>query len=247
MALVVKSASAAFTKSLGSVIYPVSRGLVGLYFFGSNRANQLINGVAGAARLTVIGSPTINAETVTVSNVNGYDTGLLETASQTLISISKRPTLTAGQGWPVVGNNNATGTDTDLGSHSGHAAAASYFFTATGIATPGQTFGYYVKSDVVVGDAVMIGSVIDNAVPNMRTYVGYKGVLASTNTAYGTRALDSEYTTKIGAHAGSYAPFRQSGEVYCAAVHNVALTDPEMAQVATWLRAQYRALGIVTL
>lgn len=250
MSLVIKSTAATFTKHLGSVAYPVSRGLVGLYFFGSNRANQLLNGVQGGARLTQIGSPTTNPNTVTVDHLNGFDTGLPDAASQTFIAVSRFAAMAGGNGFPMVGNLNQIGADTDIGTML--AQLTGFSNLGVGVATNTQTQCYRSNNvltglNIVAGDAFLMGGVVDTSGPWGRVYTSYRGSAGYDQTAIGTRSLDTEYTIKIGAHGGTYAPYNQSGEIYAAAIHNVALTNAEMVQVMDWLRAQYRALGITTL
>lgn len=243
MALVLKAASATFTKHLGNLYYPVTRGLVGAYYLGSAQRDHLRNFAPGGSSLTVLGTPTVNTYSEVMGTTSGYETGLPETESFTFISVAKRGTDDSQK--QHVGNFNSDAVDVDTGCYVGmwrtDNAAAQIGYRTSGVNQAVEKN----PMPAAIGDVTMIAGVVD--VPNslVSVYASGAGLVKTTAALAAARTLDSAYTIKLSYSVA--AGQAGSVEMYAAAVHNVALTEAELAQVYAFLKARYAAVGVTIL
>lgn len=252
MALTLKATTGTASKYLALTRYPVKRGLRGLYFMGSAETNQLTNHVPGGASLVAVGAPTVNAHSVTVNYNVGYDTGLAESRDFTYVAVAKVPAVAAGRVHSILGVDAKPGTPVE-GCNLQIDVNAAAMNLWLGVKANG--FNNY-KSTLALG-SVPVGNVIFAAGRcnyvgrhGSQLFLGHGGTLtAGTSLDF---AYDRDYPTadeiRIGAPTVPFAAGYTAGEVFCAAVHDVALTDAEIAQVYAFLKAKYaNEYGISTL
>lgn len=252
MALTLKATTGGVSKFLAYLRYPVKRGLRGLYFMGLAEADQLTNHVPGGSALSVIGSPTLTSHSVIVNYNIGYDTGLAETRDFTYVAVAKVPAVAAGRVHQILGIDSKPGTPVegcplqiDV-----NAAAMNLWL---GVKANG--FNNY-RSSLALG-SIPVGDVIFAAGRcnyvgrhGSQCFVGHGGALmagASLDFAY-DRDFPTASNIHIGAPTVPFAAGYTAGEVFCAAIHDVALTDAELSQVYAFIKSKYNdEYGISTL
>jgi hypothetical protein len=252
MALTLKATTGTASKYLALTRYPVKRGLRGLYFMGSAETNQLTNHVPGGASLVAVGAPTVNAHSVTVNYNVGYDTGLAESRDFTYVAVAKVPAVAAGRAFAMVGVEAKPGTPQEGCNLQIDVSTASMNLN---LRVKSNGYNAYISTlalgAIPVGDvAFFAGRCNYVGRHGSRVWKGHSGVL--TAGAELDFAYDRDYPTvdkvRIGAPSVPFAAGYQAGEVFCAAVHDVALTDAELAQVYAFLKSKYAdEYGISTL
>lgn len=252
MALTLKATTGTASKYLALTRYPVKRGLRGLYFMGSAETNQLTNHVPGGAALVAVGAPTVNLNSVTVNYAVGYDTGLAETQDFTYVAVAKVPAVAAGRVFAMVGVEAKPGTPVEGCSLQLDVSTASMNIWQTMKSNGNNNYRSSLALGAVpVGDVAFFASRANYLGSHgSQIWKGHSGALtAGSELAY---AYDRDYPTvdnvRIGAPSVPFAAGYQAGEVFCAAVHDVALTDAEIAQVYAFLKSKYaNEYGISTL
>ena len=222
----------------GSSVYPVSRGLVGAYFFGTSEKNPLKNWAPGGAPLTPVGSPTMNANSVTVGNNILYTTGLLETDSFTLVAVYKKTNAVTQTA--VIGNRNADAAVTSTGS-----CIVKYNATSRVEAgdNNGTTASSIDTSAIPDGTYYFAAIAFDAGVKSVRNFFAYNGAVTTASAPMTwTRQVEPAIPWGVGPRAD--LAWKNPVDISAAAFHTVALTDAELTKVYNALRAKYAKVGI---
>lgn len=238
MSFFVKSVGASYGKNVGSIRYPVLRGLLGAYIFDSV-VNQLVNWAPGGSPLTKVGTPTTNPLSVTVSGgTNYFDTGVLETSDMTLVAIFKKENATSQTS--VFGNRNSDAAVASIGtSINKYANLAHLEMGQTGGASAVQ----HSLAGVADGAAVFAAVRAIGSTTVIRGSMGHGGTLVHGDAGTGyVRQVEPAVTMKVGPGPG--IAWANACDIYAAAVHNLVLSDEEISQVYTFMRTKYAALGV---
>lgn len=254
MALTLKATTGNASKSLGLLKYPVTRGLLGLYYFGTAETDQLTNHVPGGAALVAVGSPTVNANSVTTNRLIGYDTGIVEPEEYTLVAVAKRPPVAAGRVGLMVGVCQPPAGGTVRGSYIDLDVNTGSLLRNRVKANGSNEYPAWIDTTaaIPVGDVAFYAGTANKVSHAGRCWYGHGGTLVEgTPSAFAYNReteLGYGYTVRVGAADIPFAAGFTNIDVYMAAVHNVPLTDAEMAQVHAFLKTKYAdEYGIATL
>ena len=235
MSLVLKSTGSTFTKYVGTVAYPITRGLMGAYYFGSAETNQLRNYASGGAPLVASGSPTVNTNSITVDRLNGYDTGLMEPSEFTLIVAAVRPSSPPAGFF--IGNAQLNKYGISLGHFNG--SLTNFLGRTSGVLSYAPAFA------AGAGTSCFLTFRYSSGTNQVTTHQGTAGVLTSTSTSIVSSRLVGNATNTIKIGIQSYdVTWTQSATIYAAAVHDVGLTDTEVDAVYQSMRLRLGALGV---
>lgn len=235
--------------AVGNTLFPVVAGLTDLFYFGGTQAQSAKNLVAGGTDLTVVGAPTINANSATLGSVigtNAFDLGHVLTQSHTVIVVAKAPINgvpgAAQYGEQLYGGYNAAGGNLSLGHYSntnknirlGRSGAPFFYDLASLNQDPAQ-FGFYaVRHTATVAQLAQ----------------GFGGVLAHSGAQADNRTADETVAPRIGTQkspSGSSGQGDTHTEIAMFAVFNRSLSDAEVAKVYLGLQGIMARKGINTL
>jgi hypothetical protein len=201
-----------------------------------------------------VGSPTVNLNSVTTNRLIGYDTGIAEPEDYTYVTVAKRPAVSAGRSFVTVGVCQPPAGGTVRGSYIDLDVNTGSLLRNRVKANGSNEYPAYVDTTaaIPVGDVAFYAGSANKISHAGRCWYGHSGTLVEgTRSAYAYNReteLAYGYTVRIGAADYPAAANFTAGDVYMAAVHDVALTDAELAQVYAFLRSKYAdEYGIATL
>lgn len=229
------------------VILPVSDGLQ--YFNLFNDGSQLgRNFASGKPAATVVGSPAVNTENITVTNLGNYiNTNVAQGQEMTIITIGK-PTAASGNfvHWSNYGSaitnggSGLTSTDFARASVSTGNPSISLSYSDDSFATR-KTLTYGVSSGADTVKLRAIASVFSQSRMTSRIRDLTNAKVASNAipaggvlSVAGTILLGSHYTNVEGS----------TGNLYAGMIFNRALSDSEIDTLYTSLKSYYSGKGI---
>jgi hypothetical protein len=226
----------------------VTRGLVGWFTFDTDASRFGVNRVLGASAAVVFGAPTAYATHGRFKgNVNYINTGIKETTEMTLIAVCRAVSVPTGAADGIIFVGNIGGSAITPGYEGLSAFGVSIYMS-----TPDVLSGSACR-DNGSGSTTSAGATISNEVQTdwaIRAVITAQvGGTIVKNLTQGTSGKRDSTATRVLSDApfliGS-APTSYTGEsdISAVAVYSVALTDDEIAKVASQMRIRTTRLGL---
>lgn len=230
MTLIIRAPGAQFSNFSGVADgYPVVTGLVGSWYLGSQELNRM--NTVTSANASVVGTPTVNARSIIASTSNCYETDLTEQAQFTFIAIAKKHAGRAVKvGAIVPASHYGVGLIQDTNMLHLQVGLSSGPFYAD-LAFPGAD-----------GEVRFMAGTC--SATHLKICYGLNGnITSATSAPFGLARQVKTSPLRIGGH--TFPPLSPAThEMYAAAVHNIALSDEQLAEIYQHYRARYAARGI---
>ena len=231
MSLSIAVKDASFSKIIATTI-PQQAGLVYANVLGGTQAKSERNLVIDSESAPMVGSPTINANSIEGSYLNAFNTGLLPTAEVTFIALIKKKQSLTGVAHAITNFSQSTNEhDTLCQASSGALRMYGGFGAANQLASistsPISDGAWYLAAGVITASAVDAKFVSAGAVSTIST--AGTGRLHNSSRAYSIG----------GQMAGPVSNGPQSQETAAAFIWNRALSNADILEVYNWLKARY--------
>jgi hypothetical protein len=224
------------------MLLPITTGLDGWWFPGTDAASSITNRKIGGTAATVVGTPTYSSGFATFTGQSNYlQTQATETATGTILAVGRRP-----PGAPAYDNtdplrsvligNSASGLGSLLFTRSGAAITTTdinYQTTWTVSASPAVRATSTGSTSTNFNNWGFFAGVVDDTA---KTRTAYNKTTGLSNTASETGNTRAPVATKfrIGSSAATYAG---QTDVAFAAVYSVALTSGQIDTIYAFVKS----------
>lgn len=242
LAMVQQAPAGADFSGLGlGMLLPVTTGLQGWWFPGTDAPKSIANKLSGGAAAAVVGTPVFSAGFATFTSLTNYlQTSIVPAASRTYLAVARKPVGVTWDGTNatkgvLLGNFGTSAgsllyTQTNPATGAANIADASYW-SVGGTPTLRNTYAASAGSDF--STFALYAGVLDDTAKSRTHYDLTRGT-STTAAETGNSVIPGTNTVRIGSGYSNYAG---QVDLAFAAVYSRALSKPEIDSIYAFVKS----------